>query len=166
MKTAWGVKWVAAVAVCGVLAGSALAADDAKEKKVKPAAGAQFFALPSEITLTSEQQTKVDELKKEYADKLKTLATARDEVLSKEQRKARGDAQKAAREAGKKGKDAAAEIDEATKWTEGQKEKYTKAEAELQALGAEIKGKVQSLLTDEQKAKLPKPKGKKNKAQA
>lgn len=166
MKTVWGVKWVAAMAICGVLAGSSLAADAVKEKKSKQVAGAQFFALPTEITLTSEQQTKVDELKKEYADKLKTLAAARDEILSKDQRKARGDAQKAAKEAGKKGKDAAAAVDEATKWTDGQKEKYTKADAEFQALGAEIKTKVQSLLTDEQKAKLPKPKGKKNKPQA
>lgn len=161
MNTVWGMNWVVALAICGLLAGSVTAADAAKEKKAKPVPGAQFFALPTEITLTAEQQTKVDELKKEYGDKLKTLAAARDEILSKDQRKARGDAQKAAKDAGKKGKDAAAAVDEATKWTDGQKEKFSKADAEFQALGAEIKGKVLALLTEEQKAKLPKPKGKK-----
>lgn len=156
-----GVSGVLGLAVAVLLAGSAFAADAVKEKKPKQIPGAQFFALPTEITLSAEQQGKVDALKKEYADKLKTLVTARDEILTKDQRKARGDAQKAAKDAGKKGKDAAAAVDEATMWTDGQKEKFTKAEAEVQTLGAEIKGKVQALLTEEQKAKLPQPKKKK-----
>lgn len=162
MKPVRGTGWVVGLVVAAMLVGPVFAADAVKEKKPKQVPGAQFFALPTEITLTADQQTKVDELKKEYGDKLKTLVTARDEILTKEQRKARGDAQKAAKDAGKKGKDIAAAVDEATQWTDGQKDKYTKAEAEVQTLGAEVKGKVHALLTEEQKAKLPQPKKKKN----
>jgi len=160
-------KSIVTFAVCVVVAGaSTFGADAVKEKKVKPVPGAQFFALPEEITLTAEQQTKLDELKKEHGDKLKALVVARDEILTKDQKKARGDAQKSAREAGKKGKEIQTAVDEATMWTEGQKDKYTKAEAEVQTLGAEVKAQVTALLTEEQQAKLPKPKKNKKKNQA
>jgi hypothetical protein len=157
-------KVVLSLVACLAVSGVVFGADAVKEKKGKPVPGAQFFALPEEITLTAEQQTKLDELKKEHGDKLKDLVTTRDEILTKDQKKARGEAQKSARQAGKKGKEIQTAIDEATMWTEGQKDKYTKAEAEVQTLGAEVKAKVTALLTEEQKAKLPKPK--KNKKNA
>ncbi len=44
-------------------------AEAAKEKK-KDEAGKAVFAIPKEITLTADQQTKVDELKKEQGPKV------------------------------------------------------------------------------------------------
>ena len=71
------------------------AADEAKAKgKKKDAAvgGQQVFQLPKEITLTEEQQTKLEALKKEHSPKLAELAKKLDEGITDEQKKARRDA--------------------------------------------------------------------------
>ena len=70
---------------------SPVMAEDAKAKKNKPNARKEQPAvqLPKEITLTDEQKTKVAELEKEYAPKMKELREKLDKVMTEEQKKAR-----------------------------------------------------------------------------
>ena len=136
----------------------AFAQADTKEKKKGPDVLAPFFALPKEITLTDEQKGKVDELKKEYGDKIKEAVKTRDDILTKDQKKARGEAQKKAKDEGKKGKEAREAVDAAVALTDEQKASWKKAEEAVEALRKEVTPKLHALLTDEQKAKLPTPK--------
>ncbi len=144
-------------------------AEDAKAKRAKPNARKEQPAvqLPKEVTLTDEQKTKVAELEKEYAPKMKELREKLDKVMTEEQKKARLDVMKEAREKGKegrKGKELQQAIKDAMKLTEEQQKSYDETDKKIVALRQEILEKVKPLLTDEQKAKLPqRPAGKKAK---
>lgn len=151
-------------------------AQDAKAKKNKPNAARKeqpAVQLPKEITLTDEQKTKVAELEKEFAPKMKELREKLDKVMTDEQKKARLDVMKEAREKGKegrKGKELQQAIKDAMKLSEEQQKSYDETDKKITALRQEILEKVKPLLTDDQKAKLPqrpaakKPKEKKNAA--
>jgi hypothetical protein len=135
-----------------------------KEKKKKGSkAGAAVFRLPAEITLTAEQQTKLDAVKKEFGPRAKEVAEKQEAVMTAEQRKARRAATTAAREAGKKRKEARAEIDAATNLSDEQKAKQKEVAKEMKALEAEVREKIEAFLTDEQKAAWPKKKVRKEK---
>lgn len=144
-------------------------AEDAKAKRAKPNARKEQPAvqLPKEITLTDEQKTKVAELEKEYAPKMKELREKLDKTMTEEQKKARLEVMKEAREKGKegrKGKELQQAIKDAMKLSEEQQKSYDEADKKLIALRQEILEKVKPLLTDEQKAKLPqRPERKKGK---
>ncbi len=145
-------------------------AEDAKPKRNKPNARKEQPAvqLPKDIILTDEQKTKVVELEKEYAPKMKELREKFDKVLTEEQKKARQEVMKEHREKGKEGKkrkELAQSIKDAMKLTEEQQKSYDEADKKVTALRLEILEKVKPLLTDEQKAKLPKhPDARKKKA--
>lgn len=143
---------------------SPVMAEDAKAKKAKPNARKEQPAvqLPKEITLTDEQKTKVAELEKEYAPKMKELREKLDKVMTEEQKKARLDVMKEAREKAKdnkeakRGKELAQAIKDAMKLSEEQQKSYDETDKKIVALRQEILEKVKPLLTDEQKEKLPK----------
>jgi Spy/CpxP family protein refolding chaperone len=141
-----------------VIAAPLAAAEGDKKKKKKPgkrpAAGARI-QIPKGIELSDEQKEKVAALKKEYGPKV--VAARKKMALGKDARKARGEALKKAKADGKKGKELRAAVDAAAPLTDEQKA----AQAEMQALQKEIRAAVVALLTDEQKAKLPKRGGKK-----
>ena len=145
-------------------------AEDAKAKKNKPNARKEQPAvqLPKDITLTDEQKTKVAELEKEFAPKMKELREKLDKVMTEEQKKARLEVMKEHREKGKegkKGKELAQAIKDAMKLSEEQQKNYDETDKQITALRHEILEKVKPLLTDEQKAKLPKrPEARKKKA--
>ena len=158
MTTFW--KCLLSVSLSAFLL-SPLMAEDAKAKKTRPNARKEQPAvqLPKEITLTDEQKTKVAELEKEYAPKMKELREKLDKVMTEEQQKARHDAMKEAREKGKegkKGKELHQAINDAMKLSEEQQKKYDETDKQITALRLEILEKVKPLLTDEQKEKLPK----------
>lgn len=139
---------------------SPVMAEDAKAKKKANARKEQpAVQLPKDITLTDEQKTKVAALEKEFAPKMKELREKLDKVITEEQKKARLEVMKEAREKGKegkKGKELAQAIKDAMKLTEEQQKKYDETEKQIVALRHEILEKVKPLLTDDQKAKLPK----------
>src|SRR5690349_1097958 len=88
---------------------SAGAADEAKETKAKKkqsGAANPVFNIPKEITLTEEQQAKLDEIKKEQGPKIAELTAKIDSVLTAEQKSARKEAAAKAKGDGKKGKEA------------------------------------------------------------
>ena len=135
-----------------------LAAEDKKKRKKKPgkraAAGARI-QFPKGVEPSAEQQEKLAELRKEYGPKI--VAIRKKQALSKDVRKARAEALKKARAEGKKGKELRAAVAAAVPLTDEQKA----AQAKMRALQKEIRAAVFALLTDEQKAKLPKRGGKK-----
>jgi pectin methylesterase-like acyl-CoA thioesterase len=110
------------------------------------------------VTLSDEQKSKLDALKKEYEPKLKeAYATEKANALSPEQKTAGEEAKKAAVAAGKKGKDVQAAVDAAVKKTDAQKH----ASKPRLALEKEMRAKILALLTDEQKAEIKAASGKK-----
>jgi Skp family chaperone for outer membrane proteins len=153
----------------GLLAMTTLSAD-AQEKKGKKnaqaGAGSQAFQLPKEITLTTEQQAKLDALKKEHGPKLAELQKKVDDLLTAEQKQARKDAVAKAKTDKLEGKARREALESALKLTPEQKTKYDAANKDLQAKVTEVRGKIAEFLTDEQKAKAPNlvPKGKKKAA--
>jgi Spy/CpxP family protein refolding chaperone len=124
----------------------------AAEKKNKKAPSA--IKVPKGIELTDEQKTKVDALNKEFGPKLAACRKEAAGVITADQKKARSEAMKAAKAAGKKGKELRAAAEAASKVTEDQKQKLTECKKAMGALQKEIRGQLAGILTDEQKAKL------------
>lgn len=140
-------------------------AEDAKPKKNRPVAARKeqpAVQLPKEIVLTDEQKTKVAEIEKEYAPKMKELRETLDKVMTEEQKQARLNVMKEAREKAKdrkeakRGKELQQAIKDAMKLSEEQQKKYDETDKQIVALRQEILEKVKPILTDEQKEKLPK----------
>jgi Spy/CpxP family protein refolding chaperone len=108
------------------------------------------------LNLTEEQKTKVAALKKDYEPKFKELGDKRDGILTAEQKKARDDAMKAAKDEGKKGFDVIRAGFQAVKLTDEQKAKMKELGKEARSLIEEVMGKVTPILTAEQKEQLEK----------
>lgn len=142
------------VAVLAVSMSLCHAADEPASKK-KGLPGQQIFQLPKEVELTADQQAKLDALKKEHGPKLAELQKRVDEILSMEQKTARKEAIAKAREEKLKGKEAREALEAALKLTPEQKEKWTAAQAEIQAAQGKVRERIAEFLTDEQKAKVP-----------
>lgn len=164
-------KCLLSLSLAVLLLSPAFAQDEkGKRKKNQPAKELPAVQLPKEITLTDEQKTKVAEIEKEYAPKMKELREKLDKTMTEEQKKARQEVFKEAREKGKegkKGKELAQAIKDAMKLSEEQQKQYDEADKKIVALRQEILEKVKPLLTDEQKEKLPKrPEPKKGKKKA
>ena len=124
----------------------------AAEKKNKKTPSA--IKVPKGIELTDEQKSKVDALNKEFGPKLVACRKEAASVISVDQKKARSEAMKAAKAAGKKGKEIKAAAEVAFKVTEDQKQKLTECKKAMGALQKEIRSQLAGILTDEQKAKL------------
>lgn len=122
-----------------------------------------MYKLPETVTPTEEQKAKIEAINKEYTPKFRALAKKGSDALTAEQKTARREAMKKAKEAGKKGKELQSEVESAMKLTDEQKEQLAKVKAETMKLRQEMEGKVVALLTPEQKAELPK-KGKRGKS--
>ena len=154
MKTAC-TAWVLVVAL--LIAIPAGAAAKKKEKEADKDAGIPYFKQIDRnlkpVTLTEDQKSKLEALKKEYEPKLKDVY-AKEKVLTPEQKKAGEEAKKAAAAAGKKGKDLNAAVDAAVKKTDDQKKQEKEANTQRLALEKEMREKIAALLTPEQKAQI------------
>jgi hypothetical protein len=147
------------------LIGVAFGAQDAKKEK-KGGKGADPTAAIKKnlesVELTSEQKEKLEKIYAEHGPKLKAAADKVNASLTEEQRKARGEAQKAAKAAGKKGKEAQEEALAAMKLTDEQKKAYDDASKGQQEAQAALRKAVSEVLTAEQKEKAGLGKKKKN----
>jgi len=158
MKTACTVLALVATLLIANTAGAA-----GGKKKANKDTGIPYYQTVDKylkpVTLTDDQKSKLDALKKDYESKFKDIY-AKQDVLTPEQKKAGEEARKAAKVEGKKGKELSAAYDAAAKETDDQKSQKKEAEKQLHALEKEMHGKVLDLLTDEQKAlvKTTKPK--------
>lgn len=158
MSQLW--KCLFALSLSALLLSPALADDEKTKKKGNAKASARkeqpAVQLPKDITLTDDQKAKVAEIEKEFAPKMKEAREKLDKVLTEEQKKARQDVLKEARTSSKKGKELQQAIQDALKLSDEQKKNYDEADKALAALRLQIRDKVEPILTDEQKAKLPK----------
>lgn len=147
-----------------VLASLVVAADQPagkKGKKAKRAAATPaVFKLPKAITLTAEQQAKVDEIKAQYASKLTDAQKKIADIYTAEQLAAKQTARKDAVASGKKGKELKGAVDAAVKLSDDQAQKLSTAESEMKQLNKEIRKAIVDVLTVEQRQSL-KGKGKK-----
>jgi hypothetical protein len=145
-------QWLACCLAMLVL-GSAMA--DAPKKKNKGAKGSPVSGIlkqleKASIELSEEQKTAIAE--KGQAMQAKLKAVQEEHQLTPTEMKAVAEASKAARESGKKGKELEAVAFESAGLTDTQKEGMTK----INALRSELTQEVIALLTDDQKANLPK----------
>lgn len=145
------------------IAGPAMAEDKEKKKGAKGQKGQRGAALrvPPSIELTAEQKAKVAEISKKHAPAAKEAREKMAAVMTKEMMAKRREAMKAAKEAGKKGKEAQEMINAAMNLSAEQKEKVAAAQKALREVQMAFLGDIKEILTDEQKAKLPKRGGKK-----
>jgi Spy/CpxP family protein refolding chaperone len=158
---------VATVALALMVAGAVMAADTPNDTPNKPSRGRHdewrrgqdVFDVVKGLDLTADQQAKLSDLNKKYSPQLKALADKRDGVLTDQQKKDRDEAVKAAKAAGKKGQEVRRAGQDALKLTSDQQAKLSDLRKEGTALHKEIREKVLSLLTDEQKAKIKQHRG-------
>jgi len=145
-----------------LIATPALAADKKKKGRKAPIA----VKVPKGIELTADQKKEVAAINKEFGPKLAEVQKKIRSVITPEQRKARSAASKKAKADGLKGKAARAEVQAALNLTDDQKTEMKDLNKERQGVLKAARAKFVELLTDEQKAKLPKKKGKKKKKEA
>lgn len=134
------------------------------KRKVTDGTKYRAFSIPKEITLTSEQQDKLDAIKKEQAPKVAELMKKTSMILSDEQKAGRKEAAAKAKADGKKGKEATAYVEEAIKLTDDQRKQRTELRSELATLRNTIKGQIYDFLTTEQREYYKLPKAKKSAA--
>jgi hypothetical protein len=161
------VKAMMVLALIGMI-GLAFAQDNkgGKKKGGNPAAGL-LKKVDALTDLTAEQKEKIAAINKEHEPKLAAAAKKVNDSLTPEQRRARQEAQKAAKDAGKKGKEAQAEALAAMKLTDEQKKTYDAAQKELDEANGAFRAALAGVLSDEQEAAvgIKGGKGKKKKNQ-
>lgn len=114
----------------------------------------QTFKAIQKAEITAEQETAIKALIKEIAPKIVEAQTKAGSMLTNEQKKARGEALKKAREEGLKGKAVQDAANAALNLSEEEAKKYKEAVAGAEQANKELKEKVMALLTEEQRAKL------------
>jgi Spy/CpxP family protein refolding chaperone len=127
----------------------------AKRKQAGERAGRQVQVLPQQLLqgleLTAEQQAKLDSIAKEMRGPVQEARTAANSILTDEQKAARKEALAAAKEAGKKPREAQKAVEAALRLTEEQQAKMAKAKESLAAIQNQIREKVMEVLTPEQR---------------
>jgi Spy/CpxP family protein refolding chaperone len=169
MLTAFGKPLLALAALavfCAAIVQTS-AQEQPKKQAKKVAKGPDVVGkMLAAIDLTAEQQAKVELVRKEFQPKLAEIQKRRNQIMTKDRRQTEKDARQAAKDSGKKGKDVKAAVDAALRLPPEEAERLAAIQKEQQALVAQIDERVRALLTDEQKAKLPKKAAKKKKKQS
>lgn len=131
--------------------------------------GGMQFNIPG-VEWTDEQKTQIEEIKKEQMPKMMEYFQKAEAMLTDEQKKARIEAVKTAKTAGKNPKEMMEAIEAALNLTEEQKTQRSELRKEMEASQKELMQKIMGLLTPEQKESMmkkamegkmmPKPEGK------
>jgi len=150
------VRTVLVVAIAALVASFALAQDKPKKKPGMPDPLAGQLQMLKGLQLTDDQEAKIKELRKQFGPKFAEAWKAREGILTDEQRKARAEAFKAAKDAGKKGKELLQAVQEALKLTDEQKTKVAEADKRLEELNKELRERIREILTPEQREQLKK----------
>ncbi|MCS7306429.1 MAG: hypothetical protein NZ602_15135 [Thermoguttaceae bacterium] len=143
------------------MGGLLLAAEGKRPRGPRPEGGPPEFGrmdpfpLVKRIqNLSEEQKQKIENLRKEYEPKLSELREKLDAIITPEQKKAREEAIKKAKEEGKTGRELFEAIRNAVKLTEEQQNKMKEVQTQIGQLAREIRGKLDEILTEEQRAQL------------
>lgn len=131
----------------------------AKKKKGKKQQTVQIQALklPATIELSADQKEKVAALKKEYTPQFAALQKKNREILTPDQIKARRTAMKEAKDAGKKGKELRDAVNSALNLSDEQSKQMKEVSGDIRKLNGEVRGKLESVLSADQLAKIKKP---------
>jgi acetyl esterase len=113
----------------------------------------QVFTLRG-VEFSKDQQTKVEEMRKKYVPVLVELQEKLNGVYTNEQRRARQQAYRAAKDVGKNAQELRKAADSAAKFTDDQKKQIAAIQKERSDLQAKIQKEIRSLLTDKQQAQL------------
>ena len=144
-----------ALVVVAMVASSLSAQDKGKEKGKGPrgwGSPVDRVLNMKDLNLTDDQKAKLEDLKKEYASKIKDPGQVMQGLLTEDQKKARDDAMKAAKDAGKSGRELFEAGRNAVKLTDDQKAKMKEAFGPRE----ELHQKIQAVLTADQKEKMKK----------
>ena len=156
------VSTVLALFVSLLIVGNLSAADEKKSHEGKRPPNPtmdrmeMFQGMVKGLNLTDEQKTKFESLKKEYGPKFKEGWKDMGGILTDEQKKAREEAVKAAKDAGKKGPEVWEAAKAAVKLTDEQKAKMAENRKAAEALHSQFREKLMDILTTEQKEQLKK----------
>jgi Spy/CpxP family protein refolding chaperone len=146
------------------LVGVVFAQETKKDKKGKRADPTAALKTKLEsLDLSAEQKEKIDKIFADQGAKVKAAAEKVAASLTAEQRKARNEAQQAAKAAGKKGKEANDEAMAAMKLTEEQKKAFDEATAAQREAVQGLNKAISEVLTAEQREKANLGGGKKKK---
>ena len=138
-------------------------ADKAKSQALKSTT-AQMMKAFTPAKLTEEQKEKATAIIEKHIDSLLAARKVAADMLTKDQKKTKREAAKKAKEDGLKGPKAAEAVDVALGLPEEKLAEYKAALKKPQEVTAKIKAAITELLTDDQKAAMPKRgKGKKAK---
>lgn len=123
----------------------------------------QMMKTFSKADLSDEQKEKAKAIIEKHIGDLIKARKAQDGLLTAEQKKARTEAIAKAKEEGTKGNKLAAIGTKAMGLSEEELKKFTEAKKSVNQATGKIRNAIMELLTDEQKATLPKRKGKRGK---
>jgi len=113
----------------------------------------RVFRFPG-VEFSEDQQAKVDEIRRKYVPKLLEVEKKRRSILTDKQVQAQRDAFRAAREAGKQGRQLQQALGEAFKLTDDQKKQLAPIQRERAELRAQIQAELKVLLTEEQRKQM------------
>lgn len=157
-----GTFFAVAISTTAAFAAETTAAESKAKKKANDGTKDRAFSIPKEITLTSEQQEKLDGIKKEQAPKVAALNAKISTVLTDDQKAARKTAAAKAKSDGLSRKDRAAVIADAIKLTDDQKKQQGGLQSEMRTVRLGIMGQIYDVLTPEQREYYKLPKSKKS----
>jgi acetyl esterase/lipase len=138
------------VQMCGPLS----AQDDRQRQPPDPFQ--RLFTLPG-IEFSQEQQVQVAALREEFQPRLVEIQEKWNGILTPEQVRARNEAYRTAREAGKEGQELREAVEAAVGLTDEQKQQQADLQEERGRLLDEIRTRLIALLTDEQRARIRQP---------
>jgi Spy/CpxP family protein refolding chaperone len=162
MKT---VRSVLAVVACLTMVGILAAAEGEKPGGRRgPGAGgpgrgdptARIDFMVRGLDLTDAQKAKIEDIKKEFAPKLKAAQEKSESILTDEQKKARTEVYQKARESREGFQNLRETAEKAMKLTDEQKKQRDEARKASEELNKALMDKVTDVLTPEQKEKLQK----------
>ncbi len=150
-------KWLVVVALVAIVANPASAQEEKKGKGKRQAQNPAVKALAEQLKtldLSDEQAGKIKELTAGAGEKLAAIAKQRAELITPETAQKMAEARKEAAAAGKKGKELQEAVNAAAGLTGEKAEQLKEIQAKQQAVVAELKKSVGSLLSEEQRAKV------------
>jgi acetyl esterase/lipase len=136
-----------------VITSTGLSQDRRRPQQPQQNSFQQVFTLRG-VEFTEDQQAQVEELRKKYTPQIAEIVRKHNSILSDEQRRARQEAFRAARQAGKPPRELKETVDAAVKMTDEQKETLAKLQKERADLFAKIQKELKALLTGEQQRQL------------
>jgi Spy/CpxP family protein refolding chaperone len=151
------VRVVLILAVALLMALPVLAQEKKKREGKRGGPGFDPLAMMlRDLNLSDEQKAKVEDVKKEFGPKLAEVRKKMDGVFTEENKKDRAEAEKAAKDAGKSPREVAAAARDAVKLTDEQKTKLAEVRKTMEEVNKDMREKVMSILTPEQKEQVEK----------